>query len=69
MFAVACCVTGTCLLSLGAFKARFHDKRYMRAGLETLLLGGACASVAYFVGQAVSSLTGLHELFALPASA
>ena len=67
LFAIACVVTGLCLFGLGAFKARFHDKQYLRSGVETLLLGGACAAVAYFVGQAVSSSLGIHSaLFALP---
>lgn len=40
--------------------------QYLRSGIETLLLGGVCAAVAYFVGQAVSSWAGVHELFAQP---
>merc|ERR1712032_1804854 len=51
LFAVACFVTALALVSLGAFKARFHDKddywQYLRSGLETLVLGGACAAVAF----------------------
>jgi len=66
LFAVACVLTGACLFGLGAFKARFHDKQYLRSGVETLLLGGVCAALAYFVGRAVANFAGLHELFALP---
>ena len=66
LFAIACCVTGVCLLGLGAFKAKFHDKQYVRSGIETLLLGGACAAVAYFVGQAVAQFTESKALFAVP---
>lgn len=66
LFAIACCVTAVCLLGLGAFKAKFHDKQYVRSGIETLLLGGACASVAYFVGQAVAQFTESKALFAVP---
>lgn len=66
LFMIACGVTSVCLLALGAFKAQFHDKQYLRSGLETLLLGGACAAVAYFVGQAVAGFTSTHALFAVP---
>jgi VIT1/CCC1 family predicted Fe2+/Mn2+ transporter len=57
MFAIACVVTGACLVALGAFKASFHDKQYLRSGVETVVLGGACAAVAFAVGRAVSGMT------------
>ena len=47
---IACGVTSVCLFALGASKAQFHDKQYLRSGLETLLLGGACAAVAVPTG-------------------
>ena len=50
LFVVACAITGCCLLVLGAVKAKFHDKNYLRSGLETLALGGA-AAVAFYVGR------------------
>jgi len=70
LFAVACLITAFALLMLGAFKARFHDKAYLRSGLETLLLGGACASVAFLVGRAVASFAdaNMSELFVTPAT-
>ena len=69
LFAVACVITGCCLVVLGAIKARFHDKAYIRSGLETLALGGACAAVAFYVGKAFSSFGDLDELIAfLPAA-
>ena len=40
-----------------------QDKRYLLSGLETTILGSACAAVAFFVGRAVSSLAARHELF------
>ena len=66
LFSVACIITGINLLGLGAFKARFNDKQYIRSGMETLVLGGVCAAVAFFVGRAVSQYAGVHELFAQP---
>mmetsp|Transcript_20817 Transcript_20817/g.34325 ORF Transcript_20817/g.34325 Transcript_20817/m.34325 type:complete len:296 (-) Transcript_20817:444-1331(-) len=59
LFTVACFITALALLTLGAFKARFHDKydykQYFRSGFETLLLGGACAAVAFLVGRTVAT--------------
>ena len=64
LFTVACAVTGMSLFGLGALKARFADKRYFHSGLETTLLGGACAAVAYFVGAAVANaVSGSSMLF------
>jgi len=62
LFTVACVATGLSLFGLGAFKAKFHDKRYIYAGVETAVLGGVCASVAYYVGRAVSQFAGLSQL-------
>ena len=62
LFSVACVATVISLFALGAFKARFHDKRYLYAGVETVLLGGACAAVSYFVGRAVSQFAGFEQL-------
>ena len=69
LFAIACVVTGVTLFSLGAFKAKFHDKHYLRSGIETVLLGGSCATVAYFVGQWVSQFTEAQNLFSMPTAA
>jgi VIT1/CCC1 family predicted Fe2+/Mn2+ transporter len=66
LFSIACAITGVCLFGLGAFKARFHDKRYLHSGVETVLLGGTCAAVAYFVGAAVANSVGASELFLRP---
>ena len=54
LFVVACAVSAANLFGLGAFKARFHDKQYLRSGAETLLLGLFCAAIAFFVGRAVA---------------
>lgn len=56
MMVAACVITSITLVALGAFKAHFAHRRYLRAAFETLLLGSACASVSYYVGQAVSSV-------------
>mmetsp|Transcript_9769 Transcript_9769/g.26553 ORF Transcript_9769/g.26553 Transcript_9769/m.26553 type:complete len:342 (+) Transcript_9769:100-1125(+) len=56
MLIAACTVTSVTLFALGAFKAHFAHKKYLRSGLETLMLGGACATLSYNVGLALSSL-------------
>jgi len=55
LFLVACCITAVALATLGSIKARFTDHSYLRSGVETVVLGGACAAVAFFVGGAVAS--------------
>lgn len=57
LFAVACVVTACALFALGALKAKFSTSKWYAAGAETLLLGGACAALAYLVGRAVAPLT------------
>ncbi len=65
LFGAACAVTGVSLFGLGAYKALFHDKKFFRSGLETLVLGSVCASVAFLVGRAVSNVAedGLSDLW------
>ena len=62
LFLLASVLTGCSLFSLGAFKAKFHDKQYFYSGFETLALGGACAAVAYYVGHAVAQYAGLEQM-------
>ena len=54
LLSVACTVASALVFALGAFKARFHDKQYLRSGAETLVLGLVCAAVAFCVGRAVA---------------
>ena len=63
---IACAITGVNLFGLGAFKARFHDRMYVRSGIETLILGSVCAAVAFYVGRLVAQFAAINELFALP---
>ena len=59
-------VTAVALFGLGAFKASFGDKAYLRSGAETLALGGVCAAVAFLVGRAVAGFAehSLVQLYA-----
>lgn len=56
LFTTACVVTGFVLFIMGCVKSLFSAARWYWCGLETLLLGGACATVAYTIGQYVDNL-------------
>jgi len=56
LFTTACVVTGLVLFGMGCVKSIFSSANWFKCGLETLLLGGACATVAYTVGQFVDGL-------------
>ena len=50
LFAASSVLTGLAFFAVGALKSRFGVEHWFRAGAETLLLGGAAATVAYVVG-------------------
>ena len=56
LFVAACIVTGMVLFGMGCVKSIFSASHWLLCGLETLLLGGACATVAFTVGQFVNGL-------------
>lgn len=58
LFAAACVITGVVLFFMGSIKSFVSCQHWFRAGLETLFLGGACATVAFTIGQVVSRWTG-----------
>lgn len=57
LFLFACLITAAALFGLGAFKAYFSDKCYLRSAVETVLLGGCCAAVAFLLGRLVDGFT------------
>ncbi|KAG7364283.1 mevalonate kinase [Nitzschia inconspicua] len=61
LFKAACIVTGMVLFLLGSIKSNFSRSNWMYSGLETLLLGGACATMAYTIGKYVNDLVGEDE--------
>ena len=63
LFVVAYVLIVINLFSLGAFKAKFHDRLYLRSGLETLVLGGACAAIAFYIGRGIAEYAAVVELF------
>jgi DNA damage-binding protein 1 len=58
LFIAACIVTGIVLFFLGSIKANFSASHWFTSGLETLFLGGACATVAFSIGYYVNELVG-----------
>ena len=56
LFVAACVVTGLVLFGMGCVKSNFSATHWYISGLETFLLGGACATVAFTIGQFVDSL-------------
>lgn len=56
LFTAACVITALVLFGMGCVKSVFSAANWFMCGLETLLLGGACATVAYTVGQFVDGL-------------
>jgi len=58
LFAAACIITGLVLFGMGCVKSIFSAANWFICGLETLLLGGACATVSYTVAQFVDGLIG-----------
>merc|ERR1719231_702849 len=58
LFIVACLITATMLFVLGVCKSIFSLKHWFASGLETLLVGGGTAVVAYLIGWVVAALVG-----------
>jgi len=56
LFTSACAVTSCVLFLMGCVKSLFSTSKWYLCGLETFLLGGACATVAYTVGQYVDNM-------------
>jgi DNA damage-binding protein 1 len=56
LFTSACTITGIVLFLMGSVKSYFSKQHWFRAGFETLILGGTCATVAYTIGQIVERI-------------
>lgn len=49
-------MTGAVFFAIGSLRSRWSPKSWWRAGLETLLIGMAAASVAYVIGYGLKDL-------------
>ncbi len=49
-------ITGITFFGVGALKSRYVDRHWLRSGLETLLIGGAAAAMAFGVGFGLKGL-------------
>jgi VIT1/CCC1 family predicted Fe2+/Mn2+ transporter len=58
MFVLSCLATAGTFMLVGAFKGHVLGRPRVRAGAETLLVGGAAAALAYGVGLALGRLIG-----------
>jgi len=55
-FLLTCIFTAISLFALGAAKTKVTGKNPLRSGLETLLVGGIAASVAFLIGFLLNGL-------------
>lgn len=49
-FYISCILTAIVFFSIGTLKALFSAEKWLHAGIESLLIGGMAAVVAFFVG-------------------
>ncbi len=57
-FLAACIMTGITFFLIGSFKSRWSTNSWLRSGLETLLVGGIAAGLAYGVGVLLKGVAG-----------
>ncbi len=58
IFVLTCFATLLALFVVGAVKAKFTVRNWFFSGMETLIVGGCAAAIAYFVGYLLQGLAG-----------
>lgn len=58
MFWVSSVATATAFFAIGMAKGHVLDRPVLRSGLETLLVGGSAALLAYLVGLGIAQIAG-----------
>ena len=56
LYLVSAVITAVAFFLVGAAKSMFVEQRWYTSGLETLLVGGIAASLAYVIGAALKGL-------------
>ena len=56
VFLLTCILTSVALFTVGAVKSRFTVRNWVLCGLETALIGGFAAFIAYFIGVMLQGL-------------
>lgn len=59
LFAISCFLTGAAFMSIGIVKGKVTKTSQLKAALETLLLGGIAAALAYFLGDFLANIFGV----------
>jgi VIT1/CCC1 family predicted Fe2+/Mn2+ transporter len=57
-FAMSSVLTGITFFLIGSLKSRWSTSSWLRSGLETLLVGGLAATLAYAVGMLIKNIVG-----------
>lgn len=55
-FLISALMTGVTFFAIGALKSRFVHQRWLTAGAETLVIGGAAAAIAYGIGSLLAGV-------------
>lgn len=58
LFLISSILTGSCFVGIGFLKSVVTGTKKLKSALETLLLGGAAATLSYFVGDFLQGLIG-----------
>ena len=58
LFLISCLSTAAALMFVGFLKSKVTEKPFLKGIMETLLLGGLAAFLAYYVGEVLASYFG-----------